>query len=86
MIDYSKREKLRELVQLGDMPIAYQRYRQLGGVQHISAMHKFIAGKRPFWKDGWMMYQAIMETVEYRLTKNPVPHQVLRDMEKRLAL
>lgn len=86
MIEYSKREKLRELVQIGDMPLAYQRYLQLGGVQHISAMHKFIAGKRPFWKDGWMMYQAIMEVVESRLKKNPVPQQTLRDLEQRLAL
>jgi hypothetical protein len=86
MIEYTKREKLRQMVQVGDMPIAYKRYLELGGTQHISALRKFLIGFRPFHKDGWIMYQAIMETVESRLTKHPVPQQVLRDLEQRLAL
>ncbi len=86
MIEYTKREKLRQMVQVGDMPIAHKRYLELGGTQHISALRKFLIGFRPFHKDGWIMYQAIMETVESRLTKHPVPQQVLRELEQRLAL
>ena len=86
MIEYDKRAKLKAIIQVGDLVLAYHRYRYYGGSQHMSSLSAFLNCKRPFKKDGWMMYQAIMEVVESRLEKNPVPKQALRDLEKRLAL
>jgi hypothetical protein len=86
MIEYKKRERLQQLLQLGDIAKAHRRYLELGGTQHVSALQKFIVGQRPFHKDGWIMYQALMETVNERLTKNPISHKVIQELEQRLAL
>lgn len=86
MIEYDKRAKLKAMIQVGDLALAYHRYRYYGGVQHISCLSKFLNGKRPFKKDGWKMYMAILEIVENRQRLQPVPKQEIRDLEQRLAL
>ena len=86
MIDNIKRERLRAMIQRGDMAMAYHRYQQKGGTQHISCMWKFLNGVKPFKRDGWKMYAAIMEVVDERIQKDAAPHKAMRDLEQRLAL
>jgi hypothetical protein len=49
-------------------------------------MWKFLNGVKPFKRDGWKMYAAIMEVVDERIQKDAAPHKAMRDLEQRLAL